>query len=176
MCLILRDACKGSLQPGKEKLTWEAAAASPRLADPRSHRERGRMLKKTSSTILQHVVLSQAFPVGQKRQKLTVCSYHLVDKASISAIFKTGTPREYFTIENQPNALTKCSTCYKNAGKGLDDGSSHLMVSNQDIPYKQNTAITNQLKIWSWNMLCSSRLEQVGKSEEKQTRGWGHLL
>lgn len=94
------------------------------------------MLKKTSSMILQHVVLSQKFPVGQKRQKLTVCSfYHFVDKAPISAIFKTRTPGEYFTIENQPNALTKHSTCYKNAGKGLDGGSSHLMASNQDIPY-----------------------------------------
>lgn len=86
--------------------------------------------------ILQCMVLAQQFPAGQKWQDLTVCSFYpFVGRAPISAIFKTRTLGEYFTIENQPNALTKCSTCYKNASKALDDGSSHLMVSNQDIPY-----------------------------------------
>lgn len=77
-----------------------------------------------------------------------MCSFYpFVDRAPISAIFKTRTLGEYFTTENQPNALTKCSTCYKNAGKGLDDGSSHLMVSNQDIPYMWYPMIFDQLKI-----------------------------
>lgn len=90
--------------------------------------------------------------------------YHFVDKAPISAIFKTRTLREYFTIENQPNALTKYSTCCKNSGKGLDDGSSHLMASNQDFPYAWYTVIIDQLKIPSCHVLCSFRLEQLGKS------------
>lgn len=127
-----------SVEPvtGKEKLTRETSSSSPWLRKLKSHRQGRRMLKKTSSMILQRVVLAQQFPVGQKRQNLTVCSFYpFVDSAPISAIFKTRTLGEYFTIENQPNALTKCSTCYKNAGKGLDDGSSYLMVSNQDIPY-----------------------------------------
>lgn len=140
-----------SVEPvtGKEKLTREASSSAPWLTNLKSHRQGGRrMLKKTSSMILQRVVLGQQFPVGQKRQDLTVCSlYPFVDRAPISAIFNTRTLGEYFTIENQPNALTKCSTCYKNAGKGLDDGSSHLMVSNQDIPYMWYTVIFDQLKI-----------------------------
>lgn len=97
-----------------------------------------------------------------------MCSfYYFVDKAPISAIFKTRTPGEYFTIENQPNALTKCSTCYKNARKGLDDGSSHLMASNQDIPYMWDVVIIGQLK--SWHVLCSSRLEQLSEPEQKES-------
>lgn len=132
---------------GKEKLTRETSSSTPWLTNLKSHRQGGRMLKKTSSMILQRVVLAQQFPVGQKRQNLAACSFYpFVGRAPISAIFKTRTLGEYFTIENQPNALTKCSTCYKNVGKGLDDGSSHLMVSNQDIPYMSYTMIFDQLK------------------------------
>lgn len=98
-----------------------------------------------------------------------MCSfYHFVDNTLIFAIFKTRTPGEYCTIENQPNALKKLSTCYKNAGKGLDDGSSQLMVSSQDIPYMWYTAITDQLKIQSWDVFYSSGLEKLGKSDEER--------
>lgn len=139
-----------SVEPvtGKEKLARETSSSPPWLRNLKSHRQGGRMLKKTSSMILQCVILAQQFPVGQKRQDLTVCSFYpFVDRAPISAIFKTRTLGEHFTIENQPNALTKCSTCYKNAGKGLDHGRSHLMVSNQDIPCMWYIMIFDQLKI-----------------------------
>lgn len=44
---------------GKEKLTRETSTSAPRLANLKSNREGGKMLKKTSSMILQHAVLSQ---------------------------------------------------------------------------------------------------------------------
>jgi len=46
-------------ETGKEKLTGETSTSAPWLANLKSHREGGRTLKKTSSMILQHVVLSQ---------------------------------------------------------------------------------------------------------------------